>query len=339
VDAGELLRRAGLEPGLADLLGGRTGELEPFRAATRVRAGEGVALDAVLREYRMAAIEGFDAIAAAATTAADRAALPDLARELMATVDRLSSAVADAYLDEQQYRLAEDTRLVAELIDALAGGEAIPVRLREFATRAGLRILESYRPFALARPGAATYVHSQLAASLRLQGLAAVPEGGLVVGLAGPDAEADTLGAGAALVALGEPARRPELREALDDVRLQLALALRDGQARGVVDGMRFAIPMLMARSPRVAGQLRRRVLGPLENYEQGRSGELLRTLRAYFAARLNRGKAAKALGVHPNTLDYRLGRIEELCEVRLSDPGDIARMELALAQLDVEAL
>jgi hypothetical protein len=339
VDTGALVRRLGLESGLADLLCEGRGELEPFRDATRISAADGVPLDEVLRGYRVAAMDAFDAITAAAVTADERAALPAVARELMSTVDRLSSAVADAYLDEQQYRLAEDTRLVAELIDALADGDVISVRLREFATRAGMQILESYRPFALTRPGAVPYVHSQMAASLRLQGLAAVPEGSRVVGLAGPDADAERVGGRLALVAFGELARRSELREALDDVRLQLVLAQRDGQERGVVDAVQFAVPMLMARSPRIARQLRRRVLGPLEAYGEGRSVELLRTLRAYFAARLNRGKAAKALGVHPNTLDYRLGRIEELCGVRLSDPGDIARIQLALAQLDVEAL
>jgi hypothetical protein len=257
----------------------------------------------------------------------------------MAAVDRLSSAVAEAYHDEQGYRLAEDARLVAALIDALASEDAIPVRLRDFATRAGIRVGEAFRPFALARPGAAPHVHAQVAAGLRLQGLAAMSEGAMVIGLAAPEAEADALGAGTALVALGEPARRAELRQALDDARLVLALAVRRGQERGAIDTVELAIPMLMARSPRLAGQLRRRVLGPLEAYEEGRSGELLRTLRAYFEARLNRGRAAKVLGVHPNTLDYRLGRVEELCSVRLSDPGDIARMELALAHLDVEAL
>lgn len=327
MDGGELLRRI------------EAGDLTPFEEDSRARAGAGVPLDDVLRDYRREAIGAFDTLRAAAATPAEQAALPDVAQRLMTAVDRLSTAVAEAYLDEQSYRLAEDTRLVAQLIDALAAEDAIPVRLRDFATRAGIRILETFRPFALARSGAAPHVHSQLAAALRLQGLAAVSEGGLVIGLAAPEAEADALGAGTALVALGEPARRPELRQALDDVRLLLALADRRGQQRGTVDAVELAIPMLMARSPRLAGQLRRRVLGPLEAYEEGRSGELLRTLRAYFAARLNRGKAAKTLGVHPNTLDYRLGRVEELCSVRLSDPGDIARMELALAQLDVEAL
>jgi DNA-binding PucR family transcriptional regulator len=52
----------------------------------------------------------------------------------------------------------------------------------------------------------------------------------------------------------------------------------------------------------------------------------------------MTRGRAAAALEVHPNTLDYRLGRIEELCGVRLADPHDIARIELALAQLEPEA-
>jgi hypothetical protein len=313
-------------------------ELLVFRESARARAGEGVPLDDVLRAYRLGAQLAWDELVSRATAAGERDALPATAATVLRLLDRLSSAVSETYLDERQYRLAEDARLVAELIDVLAADRPVPEGLRALATRLGSPILETYRPFALTRPGLPAAVHSQTAASLRLQGVLAMTEGEAVVGLADPEAEPAALTGGRGLLALGEPTRRAELRPALDDVRLLLAIARRRGRRDGTVDAVEFAVPLLVAGSPRLAAQVRRRVLGPLEAYEGGRSGEMLRSLRTYFGERLNRGRAATALGVHPNTLDYRLGRIEELCAVRLSDPHDIARIELALAQLDLEA-
>ena len=312
-------------------------QLTAFRESARARAGEGVPLDDVLRAYRLGARIAWEAIVGEARTSEEREALLSAAGLVMSFTDRLSSAVSETYLDERQYRVAEDARLIAELIDVLAAERPVPEGLRALANRLRSPILESYRPFALANVGQSAAAHSQAAASLRLQGVLAMTEGEAVVGLVDPDSEPASLSTRGALLALGDPVKRSELRAALEDVRLLLAIARRRGQRDGVVDPAKLAVPLLVAGAPRLAARLRRDVLGPLEAYEGGRSGELLRTLREYFAASLNRGRAASALGVHPNTLDYRLGRIEELCALKLADPADIARVELALVQLDLE--
>ena len=58
---------------------------------------------------------------------------------------------------------------------------------------------------------------------------------------------------------------------------------------------------------------------------------ELTLTLRAYFEQGLRRKVTADALGIHPNTLTYRLERIEKLLGARLSDVGWITALWLAL--------
>ncbi len=58
---------------------------------------------------------------------------------------------------------------------------------------------------------------------------------------------------------------------------------------------------------------------------------ELLDTLTAYFEHRQQRKPASFALNIHPNTLTYRLHRIETLLEVRLDDAGCIAMLHTAL--------
>lgn len=57
----------------------------------------------------------------------------------------------------------------------------------------------------------------------------------------------------------------------------------------------------------------------------------LLQTLRVYFELRQQRKSAAAALGIHPNTLDYRLERITTLLGVGLDDVSWIAKLQIAL--------
>ena len=58
---------------------------------------------------------------------------------------------------------------------------------------------------------------------------------------------------------------------------------------------------------------------------------DLLTTLEAWFASGQRRRQTAETLGVHPNTLDYRLERIETLLGAKLDDAQWIARLDIAL--------
>jgi DNA-binding PucR family transcriptional regulator len=95
-------------------------------------------------------------------------------------------------------------------------------------------------------------------------------------------------------------------------------------------------VELLLARSPRVADSLRERVLRPIEDYPGRRSSDrrgpdLRQTLEVFLEAGLDRRVAAERLHVHPNTLNYRLGRIEELTGLDLTDPEDLMLTALAL--------
>ncbi|XBS68496.1 helix-turn-helix domain-containing protein [Acerihabitans sp. KWT182] len=58
---------------------------------------------------------------------------------------------------------------------------------------------------------------------------------------------------------------------------------------------------------------------------------ELLSTLETYFARCQRRKEAASVLGIHPNTLNYRLERIEKLLGARLDDVGWTTKLYVAL--------
>ncbi|HEY4409598.1 MAG TPA: helix-turn-helix domain-containing protein [Acidimicrobiia bacterium] len=67
-------------------------------------------------------------------------------------------------------------------------------------------------------------------------------------------------------------------------------------------------------------------VLDPLRGHPQ-----LLETLVAYLTADQNVNAAAEALHVHPNSLRYRLGRVEELLGRTLRSPDTLADLYVAL--------
>jgi len=58
---------------------------------------------------------------------------------------------------------------------------------------------------------------------------------------------------------------------------------------------------------------------------------DLLATLSAYFEHGQRRKPAADALGIHPNTLNYRLERIETVLGASLNDAEWIAKLDIAL--------
>lgn len=57
----------------------------------------------------------------------------------------------------------------------------------------------------------------------------------------------------------------------------------------------------------------------------------LLKTLQAFFEHRQHRKAVAGALNIHPNTLSYRLERIETILGAQLDDIGWLSRLHVAL--------
>ncbi len=76
---------------------------------------------------------------------------------------------------------------------------------------------------------------------------------------------------------------------------------------------------------------LAKRLLAPLLQ-----EADLLKTLRAYFAANLNLTKAAQQLHIHRNTLIYRLGKIKNLTELDPEAFEDAVQLRMALTLIDL---
>lgn len=87
---------------------------------------------------------------------------------------------------------------------------------------------------------------------------------------------------------------------------------------------------VVLAAEPLVMAELAERVLAPLEELTESKRGVLEQTLLSWLGHWGQRGPVARELGIHPQTVGYRLGRLRELFGEALEDPS--ARFDLQLA-------
>jgi hypothetical protein len=94
---------------------------------------------------------------------------------------------------------------------------------------------------------------------------------------------------------------------------------------------------LLLAAEPGLAAELARSRLAPLDALGPGPRERLAATLRAWLDRPGQVQAVAAGLGVHPQTVRYRLKQLRELFGARLDDPE--ARFELALALRAADAV
>ena len=141
------------------------------------------------------------------------------------------------------------------------------------------------------------------------------------------------------------PRRRRQIEAALDGARAALGPALPWPRARASLrraaaalelplDGLIVAddhlATLLLASDPALGAELAAARLAPLDGLTDAQRERLAETLRAWLDRPGQVQAVAAALGVHPQTVRYRMGRLRELFGERLEDPE--ARFELGLA-------
>lgn len=333
-------------------------ELAEPRASAARRAEERVPLDAVLTAYHVGARMGWKAVVAEAR--------PDEASEAMAIADLVLSftqsvtgAVAAAYVEEQQHIYGEERDARRALAEALLAGQdpdAPDSPVPALARRAAQHLATCYVVIALAvgtspderDEGVVGAVAARRKARRVQQALDALagepvlavlePEGGAVLFPAvGGEAQRALAEAAEVVDAVAKAAeaevvaglayrdRLAGLREAGAEARDVLELAISLGRGPGAYRLDDVLLEHAVTRPAATAARLHA-VLDPL----QGRA-DLIETLERWFAADFDRRRAAAALNVHPNTLDYRLRRIVELTGL---DPATARGVQLLGAAL-----
>jgi hypothetical protein len=302
---------------------------EASRATGRLRALQGVPLEAVLRAYRIGGRIIWEELLAAARQHVageyDDAVL-ELGSTLWRLIDTSSSTLAAAYQEEARQSERRFGRGHAFLNAILEGRAGDPALLREAAVALGLPpggallcvvgLIESPRDEPLRAPqdvlAAQGIVSSWHVRPTDLVGLVAL-------GGRRPDTVLETLRP----VVAGPVGTSPVIHE-LADVRSAYELARTaartlTGPGLATVDDR---LPeALLVNCPQLLDRLLPVAFGELLTLPKPDRRTLLRTLRALLGCNGSATHAARRLHCHRNTVLYRVQRIETLTRRKLSEP------------------
>lgn len=135
-------------------------------------------------------------------------------------------------------------------------------------------------------------------------------------------------------IGIGNPsATADELARSYTEARRALAAGRRTGQAGPISVFAELGIHRLLLRVPELSDvrAFADEVLGQLAEEERTTGVKYLATLAAYFRSNGSPARAAGQLHVHPNTVSYRIRRIEELTGLTLSRHRDRLMAEVAV--------
>ncbi|WP_406178314.1 PucR family transcriptional regulator [Streptomyces sp. NBC_00996] len=316
-------------------------EPSPARETGRIRAEQGMPLADTLHAYRIGFELLWSEFIAEARTHPEvtDAQLVSQSAEIWALFGRYAEAVAAAHRETSaELTLQREARRSA-LVEALFTGVISDrTTLWEAARELGL---PEQGPYAVAvavadAPGEeplagieAALRQAQLPSAWRL-----LPDQQIgVVALTTPTAESTCLRTlRRARARVGVSPGFPSLRDVPQALRFaRLALAGLPGAGPGVARFDDNLLAMVVAAAPAEAAHLTEVVLKPVFDLPAAERGRLLTTLEHWFAAAGSAAGAARTLFVHPNTVRYRLRRIEELTGRALSDPRAVADLGAAL--------
>jgi hypothetical protein len=294
--------------------------------------GQGRSLDALLSAYRTGArVAWRRCVEAGKAAGVDPDDLYALGEAMFAYIDGLSAESTEGYAQAQSAaageRARERRRLIGLLLQspppddrAVAGaaenaGWTVPERL-------AVLVVEADDPDALASRLGTGVIAMETDAGV----LAVVPD---------PDAprrRAEIARAlGDRLAALGSVVAATDAATSAERARLALRLA-----AAGVLPGPLVVcdehLPELVLHADRrLAGDLSAAALSPLEGLGPASRLKLEETLRAWLDHRGRVEETAVALGVHPQTVRYRVNQLREHFGAALEDPDARFALQLAL--------
>lgn len=267
--------------------------------------------------------------AVAAGLAAD--ALAALAEEVFTLVDRLSSVTVAGYVDEQAQAANTRELLRDALTELLLSERPDPAALDTAARRAGWPLPASAAVVLVpAEDEAARAAVARLDPHCLPLRYTALP-GAIVPDASSPGRRDRLIARLRGCNALIGPTVRPD--RLAESARLAEAAAripqLADSGAPVVVAD--HLDTLIVQHDPELLAALRARCLEPLGRATPASRDALRDTLRSWLVHRGDRQATARELGIHPQTVRYRLGRLRELFGPALDEPESRRRLFLAL--------
>jgi PucR C-terminal helix-turn-helix domain/GGDEF-like domain len=322
----------------------RPPDLSAPRATGRRRAEQGTPLADILHAYRIGFTELWEAIVDEARSArAPAETVVDAAGGVWWLIGEYTQELTVAYRETAGELLLAGARERSALVEALFTG-GIPDRdtLWEAAKLLRLPWEGVFVVVAAEAPGLAQEGLPDVEALLAARGIGSawrlhpdIQTG--VVSLRHADALPVLLG----LLGGGVRARAgvsPVYRSLGDTPRAlhyaRLVLASLPAGAPAVAQFEQTPLRVLAAAAPDAAGELARTVLGPVLDLPAQDRSSLLGTLQAWFDAGGSAVETGKRIYCHPNTVRYRLRRLQEHTGRSLDDPRAVAELLAALDAL-----
>lgn len=324
----------------------RPGDPDPRMRAVYVALGRGEmragrSLDALLGAYRVGARLAWERFVAAAERAGhEPEVIYRLGSAIFEYIDGISAESIEGYAEEQSAEAGERQSRRRALVRLMERDDVAEDEIRDLALTAGWPL-----PATVAALVASTADSGRLAARL----------GGDAIAAAAPTAE--PLAGDFTIAFVPDPAapgRRAQIDAALEGIpaalgpptapaRAHHSLARARAAHRLVAEGWlessgggvvvadeHLATLVLHGGDRALAGDLAARALAPLEGLTPAARERLTATLRAWLDHPGQVQRVARLLGVHPQTVRYRVAQLRELFGEGLEDPE--ARFELALA-------
>ena len=331
--------RANVDYILDSLTGSARANLSAPDATGRTRAAQGVPLAEMLTAYRVGVAELWSALVTAARGLPGVPAddVIELAGAVFAAQNTYSDAALAAYRDEAREILRTQERERAALVEVILAGAAAKGTLWEVANALRLPLDGAFLVIAAeTEPGHDPIPRAESALAVidvrsvwRLD--AEVSLGVLSL----PDRSRN----GTVLTVLDKHATHRigaspvfgELHKAGWALQLaRLALGSNSGDT-GVAQFRDSPIDILVAAAPHAALETARAVLGGLLELPEDELDLLLGTFEAWVRASGSASVAGAELYCHPNTVRYRLRRIEAGTGRVLAHPGDVAELVTAV--------
>jgi carbohydrate diacid regulator len=331
-------------------------DMETFRKVGRRRVHQGVDLASLLRAYRVGSKELWAVYLEFASAHQDvqNELLFNLSPYLLDHFDEMAQAIASAYMEEQYEQSRWKDALRYELCNLILTASGDVSEFNRVSETIGIDPTIARVAFAFNTNVSDTLpsrVETELDRMLLVVARMAkvnaadlvrvMYRGRLIVWV--PCIRGDSLLASDRR--MGELAARlvanvPEFKQAgvgmmgqgpsgwsgsVDEAVKALEVGERTGEGDGVYRYSDIALNEGARRSDNV--------LRYLESLIERLSHEpdLLRTLECYLEQFQKRKQTASVLGIHPNTLDYRIERIEEIAGGSLEDPAWLAKLYVAI--------
>jgi len=319
-------------------------DLGPPRRTGRRRAQEGAPLPELLRAYRLGFAFLWEELLAEARATGDGAvhALTDTAAAILTCSDEYAIALTEAYREAVSDRLVTTDRHRSALVEALVtGGVSAHGPAWEVAKLLDLPYEGSFVAVVAENTALGTASLTGVEGRLAPHDIASAwrlsPDqqvGVVCIGRRPVELVVGVLGE-LATCRVGVSPTYATVDHTPRAVR-PARIAMQNLQAPGVAQFDDSPLGVLVAADPGVARDVVQRVFGRLLALDAEDRAGLLGTVEAWLEAGGSATAAGQALFCHPNTVRYRLRRVEELTGRSVDVPRAAAELAVALQALRV---